>query len=405
MTSSSADSQLIEGNGDLGIKRPVWNVPSTNGTTELTSVVDTVSWPPLSESTKSSSDSLKSLSDSLSMPSSSNKASTYKSGSNPNQFTDHAENSMSSTHHNHASQQMLTVPEVSSRCAASGNNEQHQSHTNPSRKGGNNGGGSHQNHGYREWNRNRNNHHMQRGFRTYFRPQNFMGPTPMPRPIAGNAMGYAGFPPLYYMAPQQYPEPIRGMPFVPYPIPHAMFIPPFDPQRAALLKQIEYYFSSENLVKDLYLRSHMDELGWVPITLIAGFQRVKDLTNNIPYILDTLRYSPLIEVQGEKIRIRNDWMMWMLPKRDRAGAAFSQPFSKPSTDINDVAVQLQQASIDGAAPNSSANHNRRTDVVFTRSASGNLNNQISVVSESDGVGNSQFTGSQDCRSLPRCDTL
>lgn len=34
------------------------------------------------------------------------------------------------------------------------------------------------------------------------------------------------------------------------------------------------YCSNENLVKDTYLRSNMDEQGWVPISLIAGFNRV-----------------------------------------------------------------------------------------------------------------------------------
>ena len=32
--------------------------------------------------------------------------------------------------------------------------------------------------------------------------------------------------------------------------------------------------SDANLVKDEFLRSNMDEQGWVPITLIANFPRV-----------------------------------------------------------------------------------------------------------------------------------
>lgn len=32
--------------------------------------------------------------------------------------------------------------------------------------------------------------------------------------------------------------------------------------------------SDANLVKDDYLRSNMDDEGWVPINLIAGFPRV-----------------------------------------------------------------------------------------------------------------------------------
>ncbi|KAI3816323.1 hypothetical protein L1987_16016 [Smallanthus sonchifolius] len=77
-------------------------------------------------------------------------------------------------------------------------------------------------------------------------------------------------------------------------LPHAasgssMYIPYLDPSLlGSILRQIEYYFSDENLVKDMFLRSHMDDEGWVPITLIAGFQRVQKLTNDMQMILSSL---------------------------------------------------------------------------------------------------------------------
>lgn len=37
---------------------------------------------------------------------------------------------------------------------------------------------------------------------------------------------------------------------------------------------IFYGCSDENLCKDPFLRQNMDEQGWVPISLIAGFKRV-----------------------------------------------------------------------------------------------------------------------------------
>ncbi|RWW07611.1 hypothetical protein BHE74_00037627 [Ensete ventricosum] len=79
--------------------------------------------------------------------------------------------------------------------------------------------------------------------------------------------------PVFYVATQ---PPPGGVPFVPHPaLPPAVFIPTIDPQRASLLKQIDYYFSSDNLCKDVFLRQKMDEQGWVPISLIAGFNRVR----------------------------------------------------------------------------------------------------------------------------------
>ncbi|EPS68285.1 hypothetical protein M569_06485 [Genlisea aurea] len=64
-----------------------------------------------------------------------------------------------------------------------------------------------------------------------------------------------------------------------------------------ILRQIEYYFSDENLIKDDFLRNRMDEGGWVPISLIASFRRVQNLTNDIPTILDSLSQSTVLEIQ------------------------------------------------------------------------------------------------------------
>ncbi|KAM4812118.1 LOW QUALITY PROTEIN: la-related protein 1B-like [Urocitellus parryii] len=65
------------------------------------------------------------------------------------------------------------------------------------------------------------------------------------------------------------------------------------PVEEALLKeyiqrQIEYYFSIENLERDFFLRRKMDEQGFLPISLIAGFHRVQALTTNLNLILELL---------------------------------------------------------------------------------------------------------------------
>lgn len=65
------------------------------------------------------------------------------------------------------------------------------------------------------------------------------------------------------------------------------------PVEEALLKkyikrQIEYYFSIENLERDFFLRRKMDEQGFLPISLIAGFHRVQALTTNLNLILEVL---------------------------------------------------------------------------------------------------------------------
>ncbi|XP_068652881.1 la-related protein 1C-like [Aristolochia californica] len=86
-------------------------------------------------------------------------------------------------------------------------------------------------------------------------------------------------------------------------IPPAQFVEASQPELCRSLRsQIEYYFSDENLVKDTYLKGQMDEQGWVSVHLIAGFRRVKAMTEDISLILKALEPSTHIEVQGDKIR-------------------------------------------------------------------------------------------------------
>nr|PNR50940.1 hypothetical protein PHYPA_010126 [Physcomitrium patens] len=85
------------------------------------------------------------------------------------------------------------------------------------------------------------------------------------------------------------------------------------PLRAMLVKQIEYYFSMDNLCKDIFLRSKMDSDGFIPINVIANFNRVRQLTEDASLILDALQNSSLVEVKGDKLRKRDDWATWLLP--------------------------------------------------------------------------------------------
>jgi len=52
----------------------------------------------------------------------------------------------------------------------------------------------------------------------------------------------------------------------------------------------EYYFSDENLQKDFFLRNQMDEEGFVPISVIANFNRLQALTQDTDLIKE-VRYN------------------------------------------------------------------------------------------------------------------
>lgn len=74
--------------------------------------------------------------------------------------------------------------------------------------------------------------------------------------------------------------------------------------RESLKKELEFYFSRENLSKDLYLMSQMDSDQFVPIWTIASMEGIKALTTDMELILDVLRSSPMVQVdeKGERVR-------------------------------------------------------------------------------------------------------
>ncbi|XP_042460960.1 la-related protein 1A-like [Zingiber officinale] len=148
-----------------------------------------------------------------------------------------------------------------------------------------------------------------------FGPRNFIRPVPQflgPAPGFISGPGFPG-PPMYYV-PATTHEVMHGPPRFPsYPSPtvHPNMTQEMVALQANIVKQIEYYFSDENLQKDQYLISLLDEHGWVSITKIADFNRVKRMTTSIPLILDALLGSNLIEIQDDKIRRRGDWSKWI----------------------------------------------------------------------------------------------
>ncbi|CAK9156963.1 unnamed protein product [Ilex paraguariensis] len=145
------------------------------------------------------------------------------------------------------------------------------------------GGRRDQDRGNQDWNPPRNfsgrDTHMQpqRGFpRGFIQPPphttaTFIPPPPLPvRPFVSPMVYPDVGSPFFYVG---HPESLRGVPFVP-PLPPMFFHVP-DPQlHSKIVNQIEYYFSSDNLIKDTFLRENMDDQGWVPIKLIAGFKKV-----------------------------------------------------------------------------------------------------------------------------------
>lgn len=112
---------------------------------------------------------------------------------------------------------------------------------------------------------------------------------------------------------------MSAIPFNPYTMPQTNLF-------GMVTVQIEYYFSVDNLCKDTFLRSHMNSQGFVPLSLVAGFRRIQQLTPDIELIRYVCMMSHIIESQqaedgADWLRRRDDWKQWIMSIEDRVPAA------------------------------------------------------------------------------------
>ncbi|KAF3939522.1 hypothetical protein ABW19_dt0208357 [Dactylella cylindrospora] len=91
-----------------------------------------------------------------------------------------------------------------------------------------------------------------------------------------------------------------------------------------VVNQLSYYFSLDNMVKDTFLRGHMDSQGWIFLDVIAGFRKVKDMTkDNIAIVREACIQSPAVEFRGyhpdgrERLRPAHNPTEWVLKYEDR----------------------------------------------------------------------------------------
>ncbi|KAL6911160.1 hypothetical protein GGI43DRAFT_38733 [Trichoderma evansii] len=111
--------------------------------------------------------------------------------------------------------------------------------------------------------------------------------------------------------PYEYPmTPMTAMPFQ-QPYWDNMLVP-------VLKSQVEYYFSIENLCKDVYLRARMDSQGFVPLHFIAAFKRVRDLSADIAMVRAVCELSTEVDLvvgddDVERVRRSESWESFVLP--------------------------------------------------------------------------------------------
>ncbi|KAI1007163.1 hypothetical protein K3495_g1064 [Podosphaera aphanis] len=91
---------------------------------------------------------------------------------------------------------------------------------------------------------------------------------------------------------------------------------------AMVTMQLDYYFSIDNLCKDVFLRRHMDSQGYVFLSFIAGFKRIQALTQDFELIRFACQESETIElIRGDdgidRLRRKEGWEKWVLNMDER----------------------------------------------------------------------------------------
>lgn len=112
-----------------------------------------------------------------------------------------------------------------------------------------------------------------------------------------------------YSYPQVQPGPMTAMPYQAYMEPFSLM--------SMIQMQLEYYFSVDNLCKDLFLRRHMDSQGYVILTFIASFKRIKNLTEDFELLRHCCRNLRNVDYHFgddgvDRLRPREKWEQWVL---------------------------------------------------------------------------------------------
>lgn len=131
---------------------------------------------------------------------------------------------------------------------------------------------------------------------------------PYPAPMHGYGQGmfdYNGYP-------------MSAMPYNPMMDPNYLF--------SVVTAQVEYYFSIDNLLKDMFLRKNMDSQGFVYLEVIASFNRVKSLTQDRELLRQVCLQSEAVQIRigedgKERVRKSQDYQQFILPMDERFAAA------------------------------------------------------------------------------------
>ncbi|XP_053991285.1 uncharacterized protein LOC128883205 isoform X1 [Hylaeus volcanicus] len=87
--------------------------------------------------------------------------------------------------------------------------------------------------------------------------------------------------------------------------------------RSALRRQIDFYFSDKNYWHDKFLQSRKDKEDWIPLVLVASFNRIRRLTTNLEFIKSCVKDLLHVEISNCQTKLRRKDVNGKMTKRER----------------------------------------------------------------------------------------
>ncbi|KAI9674797.1 MAG: hypothetical protein M1817_001701 [Caeruleum heppii] len=161
-------------------------------------------------------------------------------------------------------------------------------------------------------------------------PRNFRG-NARSQSLASKSM-FGRFPGSPGSPPSMHPLQTQMGPMYEYQALQAMSALPYNPfveqysTLSMVSMQVEYYFSVDNLCKDMFLRKHMDSQGFVLLSVIADFNRIRHLTHDFELLRYACYHLRIVEYRCgadglDRLRKREGWEQWVLSLDERDPSA------------------------------------------------------------------------------------
>lgn len=83
-----------------------------------------------------------------------------------------------------------------------------------------------------------------------------------------------------------------------------------------VVEQVNYLFSEANLCLDTFIRSYMDEAGYVPLALVSCYSNVAPYgipVTDLSAAIQTFSNELEVDIRFHTVKVKEKWEMWLMP--------------------------------------------------------------------------------------------